>query len=581
MKQLTCEMCGSTDLIKQNGVFVCQSCGCKYSVEEAKKMMIEGTVDVSGSTVFIDNTKQVESNLKRAKQYETQGNNFFAMEYYNKALDLDADNIEANDGVARLRAKNKWSDYYVIEPEISPQENVNRFLNELSEAKNIACDIYANIKIKSIKEKYYDFSFLKASGNVTWTATRCDQHIENETVYKTKYENGKQVQVPETNKVTRVERIPISGSKNWNCEKLFFVSNAIISLLNSEDDCFAKEINNEFVELQDELYGKYKPVRLNPDKISEKNGISKYDGLQIEVTTDLSRQSEISDDLIDSEISRCCNGTLNSTETTYYENIDAKSNTSSKTIAKILLPVQVIVYEYKGKEYSAISSLSNKCQIIQTIPTDTELYNSQKDIGETSDRLTKRKYKDAPKILFALAALMPIISAIICFIDGSEFDSYPEITLSFMGIILVLAFIFLFVDLSNKKAIEKAIAAKSVEYKMLLKPRTSLLQSTKSKFFEKYSDVSSVESASEYAKINDSMISNIEVLRTIVDVNTMNIEKSDNLNADDENLAADKKLSEIKSLAFTNKIQAIIAYSELCNVPLAEAEKAVEKMINQ
>ena len=581
MKQLTCEMCGSTNLIKQDGVFACQTCGCKYSVEEAKKMMIEGNVDVSGSTVFIDNTKQVESNLKRAKQYETQGNNYFAMEYYNKALDLDADNIEANNGVARLRAKNKWSDYYVIEPEISPQENVNRFLNELSEAKNIACDIYANIKIKSIKEKYYDFSFLKASGSVTWTATRCDQHIENETVYKTKYENGKQVQVPETNKVTRVERTPISGSKNWNCEKLFFVSNAIISLLNSEDDCFAKEINNEFVELQDELYGKYKPVRLNPDKISEKNGISKYDGLQIEVTTDLSRQSKISDDLIDSEISRCCNGTLNSTETTYYENIDAKSNTSSKTIAKILLPVQVIVYEYKGKEYSAISSLSNKCQIIQTIPTDTELYNSQKDISETCDKLTKRKYKDAPKILFATAALMPIISAIICFIDGNDFEPYPYVTFPLMGIVVVLAFIFLFVDLSNKKAIEKAIDAKSVEYKMLLKPRTSLLQSTKSKFFEKYSDVSSVESASEYAKINDSMMSNIEVLRTIVDVNYMNIEKSDNLNADDENLAADKKLSEIKSLAFTNKIQAIIAYSELCNVPLAEAEKAVEKMINQ
>lgn len=37
MKQLTCEMCGSTDLIKQDGVFICQSCGTKYSIEEAKK----------------------------------------------------------------------------------------------------------------------------------------------------------------------------------------------------------------------------------------------------------------------------------------------------------------------------------------------------------------------------------------------------------------------------------------------------------------------------------------------------------------------------------------------------------------
>ena len=49
MKRLTCEMCGGTDLVKQDGIFVCQHCGTKYSVEEAKKMMIEGTVDVTGT----------------------------------------------------------------------------------------------------------------------------------------------------------------------------------------------------------------------------------------------------------------------------------------------------------------------------------------------------------------------------------------------------------------------------------------------------------------------------------------------------------------------------------------------------
>ena len=40
MKRLVCEMCGSTDIMKENGVFVCQTCGTKYSVEEAKKMMV-------------------------------------------------------------------------------------------------------------------------------------------------------------------------------------------------------------------------------------------------------------------------------------------------------------------------------------------------------------------------------------------------------------------------------------------------------------------------------------------------------------------------------------------------------------
>ena len=40
IKPLTCEMCGSSEIIKADGVFTCQSCGMKYSVEEARKMMI-------------------------------------------------------------------------------------------------------------------------------------------------------------------------------------------------------------------------------------------------------------------------------------------------------------------------------------------------------------------------------------------------------------------------------------------------------------------------------------------------------------------------------------------------------------
>ena len=58
MKQLVCEMCGSTDLLKEEGVFVCQSCGCKYSVEEAKKMMVE----VEGA-VTVQNAAQLDNLL--------------------------------------------------------------------------------------------------------------------------------------------------------------------------------------------------------------------------------------------------------------------------------------------------------------------------------------------------------------------------------------------------------------------------------------------------------------------------------------------------------------------------------------
>ncbi len=68
MKAIKCEMCGSCDLIKQDGVFICQNCGMKYSLEDAKKLMIEGTVDVSGSTVKVDNSTIIENNLISARQ---------------------------------------------------------------------------------------------------------------------------------------------------------------------------------------------------------------------------------------------------------------------------------------------------------------------------------------------------------------------------------------------------------------------------------------------------------------------------------------------------------------------------------
>lgn len=81
MKQLTCEMCGSTELVKKDGVFVCQSCGTKYSVEEAKKMMIEGPVDVQG-TVKVDTSDKVKNLYKMARRAKDDNNAELAAKYY-------------------------------------------------------------------------------------------------------------------------------------------------------------------------------------------------------------------------------------------------------------------------------------------------------------------------------------------------------------------------------------------------------------------------------------------------------------------------------------------------------------------
>jgi len=96
MKRLTCEMCGCTDLIKQEGVFVCQACGCKYSIEEARKLMIEGTVDVSGSTVKVDVSEELNNLYQIARRSKDAENHENAAKYYDMILVKDPSSWEAN-----------------------------------------------------------------------------------------------------------------------------------------------------------------------------------------------------------------------------------------------------------------------------------------------------------------------------------------------------------------------------------------------------------------------------------------------------------------------------------------------------
>lgn len=94
MKKLMCEMCGSTDLVKQDSVFVCQACGCKYSVEEARKMMMEGTVEVRG-TVTVDNSSVVEKYLANARRALNKQDWEEVEKYYNLVEQNSTNNMEA------------------------------------------------------------------------------------------------------------------------------------------------------------------------------------------------------------------------------------------------------------------------------------------------------------------------------------------------------------------------------------------------------------------------------------------------------------------------------------------------------
>ena len=66
MKTLTCKMCGSTQLIEENGMYLCQSCGTKYSASELDD---SNKTDETPSPEMLkkEAARQKEKNLKRLR----------------------------------------------------------------------------------------------------------------------------------------------------------------------------------------------------------------------------------------------------------------------------------------------------------------------------------------------------------------------------------------------------------------------------------------------------------------------------------------------------------------------------------
>lgn len=162
MKQLVCEMCGSKDLVKQDGMFVCQACGTKYSVEEAKKMMIEGTVDVQG-TVKVDTTDKLQNLYTLARRAKREENAESAAKYYNEIAVEDPDSWEAN----------FYSTYYTVQQTTIGNIPVAavQLCNCLQTAFELLCVDGADIDSvrTNIKMIYDDVSALSSSLFVAYT----------------------------------------------------------------------------------------------------------------------------------------------------------------------------------------------------------------------------------------------------------------------------------------------------------------------------------------------------------------------------------------------------------------------------
>ncbi len=92
MQAIKCEVCGSNDILKQDGVFICQKCGCKYSLEDVRKLMVEESNDTANNISYSDDNLEQLKMLGDAA-YD-RGDDKEAFKYYSKIVERDTNDYE-------------------------------------------------------------------------------------------------------------------------------------------------------------------------------------------------------------------------------------------------------------------------------------------------------------------------------------------------------------------------------------------------------------------------------------------------------------------------------------------------------
>lgn len=86
---MVCELCGSNEFTKDNdGLFVCDYCRTKYTAEQAKSMLVEGTVKINRDSEALNLIALAKSALDLRDTVA-------ALDYANRALEIDPENSSA------------------------------------------------------------------------------------------------------------------------------------------------------------------------------------------------------------------------------------------------------------------------------------------------------------------------------------------------------------------------------------------------------------------------------------------------------------------------------------------------------
>lgn len=417
MKKMQCEVCGGNEIKKISAtIFECQSCGVQYSTEEVKKLFLEITGEVK-----IDRSVDAENMVKRAKQFEKRGNKEKANEYYEKALDYDADNAEA------LSALNYDSstleDMYVLEKNINKEETLNNFFLALSSKENIAPDFFTDFEIINCTEKYFPFSLCDCEVKGTFTGTSCYRIEVPYTDYEEKRErlsNGQWVtkKVPVTKYRTEIDKKPASGSFESYSRELYSISGELNTLItstkakdidkikipngviNDEKICEAvifKDMENCIKSIVNKnntdfslIYGN--ELIIDGEKLTYKGcSMSGSAAIKKDLSWAERATKQFSMSVLDDSESACrrnCPGDL-------CEDIRYTEMSRNEQKSVVFIPICIIKYAYKGDFYIAVLIQHSCCKkLALTYPKDMAVNNLDLQLEEKEGLLNIAKGKE-------------------------------------------------------------------------------------------------------------------------------------------------------------------------------------------
>lgn len=432
MSFIKCKMCGSTDMLKQGDYWVCQSCGIKQTEE---KYM---------DRVLIDHSNDVENLIIRANQFLGKGDSTKALEYFNKALDIDPYNETALNAVKALETDDFSEDdetetvVYISKRAVSAQDGIRNFFNALLK-KEVVPDVFSNIKIVSVTEKYYLAAMPQANYTVSYQATACHNRSVPRTVYeeKTFYVNGlrRTRRVPKTEYFKEFDHSEdVSGEFEHSSSETYLFSENLLDVL----------IKNKCTELRDNLC---------------KNLSQNFDVSTLIPLSDVVDSSETAVDQIES---RCLESREKAAVEKFIKNLkenaadvaafycpgDYVTNMSVELADFALnwisfyIPIQTIEYEYKGERFTALQTLcAGETVLVMTYPhkeklQDESLNNRTQTDAEKSGEDNEPEVDSGFSDISKLALILLVIGAFPYFLLADFYGMFALSVFAVIGIVV-------------------------------------------------------------------------------------------------------------------------------------------------